>query len=135
MKRTISMTALALAIAAALAVRIGGAVGAGVVAGVLCGASLAVGCALSQRKVVAARPARALHSSVLGFLVQLGALLCFTLALRYYEPALGRIDWRGFAVSFAAVVLLVMTAGALDNASVLRSLARTPAPKGEGALS
>ena len=85
-----------------------GALGGGVLAGYLLGAGLSGLSFLYQRHVLATRPERALHASVLGFLVKLGALLFGALCFRYLPGASERVDWRSFLVAYAAAVALVL---------------------------
>lgn len=121
MTRLTLATLVGLALASAVAWRLGGALGKGVMAGYLLGASLAVLGALAQRWVFMRRPDQSLAAFALGFLTKLTALFVFVLVFRFFEPLGGSVDWRSFAVSFAAAVALVVPFGAFDAVRILRA--------------
>ena len=104
----------ALLVAVWLAYELEGALGAGVLAGYLLGAGLTGLSSLYQRHVLLYRPARALHASVVGFVVALAALLFGALAFRFIESAGARVDWRSFAIAFGAAVAFLLPLGAWE---------------------
>ena len=112
MNRLLLVTLAAFVAALVCASRLGGALGAGVLAGYLLGAGLAGLSFLYTRHVLATQPARALHATVVGFLVKLAALLIGALSFRYIDAAGERADWRSFLVAYAAAVALVLPFGA-----------------------
>ena len=112
--RLIAVVLAALVVALAFAARLGGALGGGVIAGYTLGAGLAGLSVLYQLHLLATRPERVLHASVLGFLVQLVALLLGALSFRFLGPAAERADWRSFLIAFAAAAALVLPFGTLE---------------------
>jgi hypothetical protein len=112
--RLLAAVLAALLVALACAARFGGALGGGVLAGYLLGAGLAGLSVLYQQHLLATRPERALAGSVLGFLVQLVALILGALSFRYLAPAAERADWRSFLIAYAAAVALVLPLGTLE---------------------
>lgn len=114
MTRTTLVVLVALGAALWLALELGGRLGAGVLSGYLLGAALAGLSSLYQRHVLLTRPALALRASVVGFLVQLAALLLGALSFRYLSAAAERADWRSFVVAYGAAVMCVLPLGAWE---------------------
>ena len=120
MNRLLVVVLAALVVALACAQRFGGALGAGVIAGYVLGAGLSSLSVMYQLHLLTTRPDRVLHGSVLGFLVQLAALLLGALSFRYLEAAAERADWRSFLIAFAAAVALVLPLGTLEAVRLQR---------------
>jgi hypothetical protein len=120
MTLTTLSTLAGLAAAVSLAAWLGGAEGTGVLTGFLTGAVVTGACLLRQRKVLRARPDRALRSMIEGFLVKLGAVVavvtCFVAVPGLREIA----DLRSFFLAFAGSMLLLLFTGTFDNAQILR---------------
>jgi len=106
--RLILAVLAALVAAFVVASRLGGAQGGGVLAGVTVGAGLSCLSFLYLRHVLLTRPERALHATVLGFLVKLAALLLGALAFRFVDAAGAHADWKSFVIAFAAAVVVVL---------------------------
>jgi hypothetical protein len=120
MTLTTLSTLAGLAAALSLAAWLGGAQGTGVLTGFLAGSTVTGACLMRQRKVLLARPDRALRSMIEGFLVKLGAVVAVVIAFAAF-PALREIaDLRSFFLAFAGSMLLLLFTGTFDNAQLLR---------------
>lgn len=102
------VTLCGLAAALALAFALGGRDGAGVFAGFTAGAALALGSALAQRRIAAARPELVLHLIGAGFLAKIFLLLALALLLRFVPALAAAIDLRAFVLAFAAAIFALL---------------------------
>jgi hypothetical protein len=84
------------------------------------GATVTGACLVRQRAILRATPQRALRSMVEGFLIKLAAVLVAVLAFVIFPGVRRAADLRTFFLAFAASILLVLFAGTIDNARVLR---------------
>lgn len=120
MTLTTLSTLAGLAAALSLAAWLGGAEGTGVLTGFLAGAAVTGACLVRQRKVLRARPDRALRSMVEGFLVKLAAVVAVVLVFVVVRPLREIADIRSFFLAFAGSILLLLFTGTFDNAQLLR---------------
>ena len=120
MIRSSLATLAALGVAAVVAWRLGGTLGAGCLAGFFLGAAFTGLGSLYQRHMLLTRPERALFAMVVAFLAKLAVVVMGTLTFRFVEVAAERVDWRSFAVAFAAAVAVLLPLGTLDAASAAK---------------
>ncbi len=121
MTLTATASLVGLAVAALVAWRLGGPAGTGVLAGFL-GASAITGWGiLRQRRVLSSAPERALRVMVESFLVKLALVLVATLALLFIPSVRAVLDAAGFLLAFAGGALVILVAGTIDNARILKA--------------
>jgi hypothetical protein len=128
-KKTLAGLLAGLATTAALATWLGGPRGSGALLGFLLGGALSLTGVLWQAHWLRVRPERALRSQLEAFLVKLAALTVFVLAFRGLPVLAERVDWRAFAVAYAAAVAWLLPIGTWENAP-LSVRARAAASRG-----
>lgn len=120
MTRTTTTTLLLGLAAGICAWSLGGTPGAGVLAGFLLGATVGQALAGWHRKVARTRPDFLLAALVGGFGIKLVLLVGLTAVFRFVPYAAERIDWRGFALSFAVVAITLLLVSTPDAARALK---------------
>jgi len=94
---------------------------AGVLVGFGAGAGLGGLLAVWQARVMRARPAHALRTQTLAFVIKLGFLLASALALRGLGALSARIDLKFYVLSFAVSIVLVLLLSVFEHARLLRA--------------
>jgi hypothetical protein len=128
-KKTLAGLLVGLAATAAVAAWLGGPRGSGALLGFLLGGALSLTGVLWQAHWLRVRPQRALQAQIEAFLFKLAALTAFALAFRGLPMLAERVDWRAFAVAFAAAVAWLLPLGTWENAPI-SARARAAAPRG-----
>jgi hypothetical protein len=131
-KKTLAGLLLGLAATAALAAWLGGSRGTGALLGFLLGGALTLTGIVWQAHWMRRRAERALRAQLEAFLVKLAALAVFAVLFRSLPLLAERVDWRAFAVAFAAAVAWLLPIGTWENApsSVRARAAGAAAPRG-----
>ncbi len=105
---------IGLCIATLVSMQFGGARGTGVMMGFFGGAGLTGLGVSAQRYVMLHLPARIMQVHVLAFLAKIVALAVMTIAFRTNDALAQSADYAAFAVTFAAVVAVLLPIGAMD---------------------
>ena len=117
-----TLTTLVLALVAGVcAWGFGGVAGAGVLAGFLAGAALGHALATWQKNVARTRPDFLMPAFVAGFGIKLVLLVGLTAFFRFVPFAAERVDWRGFLLSFAVVVFVLLLVSTPEAARELKA--------------
>jgi len=120
MTRTTASTLVLALVAGVCSWSLGGSLGASVLAGFLLGATVGNAVALWHRHVARTRPAFLLPALVGGFGLKLFLLVGLTAVFRFVPYAAERIDWRGFALSFAIVAIALLLVSTPEAARALK---------------